>query len=325
MIFSVIICECNAETNVQHINKSLMIEKKQDDVFYYKSCGAKRILCATNLSTDKTKIIYEQDFIEPAAFSLIEDKIYFVGNGTLYSKVLNDLTGEITTEGVLPEGSTELYSLNRYFQLKIFEYNGGIYVQGDSLYRLKNGCLVKIFDDVASVCLDNNNLYYGDTKGNIYKTDERMTEVEKVISSEKINNIDNKYVTNLGGMYSINELQIYRNKLYFILAPSYTMNGQIFLYDLTSKTIQMAESIPNTSIFSFMWYRGRLYCFGMTGIYKNAIFTISNNNINILSPYASGFDIIENKVYYYDYDEEGIRTISILGGIRNLCQYVFPV
>lgn len=309
MMFCCLSCKVYKE-NIS-INKNFAFEKVENNIFYYNTDGQKKMLVKSDLETEESQIIYEQDADNYLSFSIINDKIYYFDSYNLYSKPLNNLTDESTIEGTVTKNDVKLIPGNYNGSFNIFNYGDYIYIQGRALYRIENSSINEVLNDITSYYINDDEFYYGDSKGNIYKTDVNIKESQQLVSAKQLEEINNQYISILGGLYCINDLQLYKDKIYFLVTAGISMPGKLFYYDLQTREINIVDKMQDVSVNSFAICQDILVCYGSTAPYTNALFTIEKNNINIVSPYVSGFAIKENKIYYYDIDNRTYMESSI--------------
>lgn len=290
----------------------MTFEKIQNDLFYYDSTGKERVLYKTNIRSGDTQIICTQKIENRPSVSVINNKVYYIDGNALYSVTLEKPLSNPNKEGET-KNNVSLLPGNYDGDFNIFYFKGKIYIQGASLYRLENGEIVDLRDDVTSINIYNNNLYYGNSHGNVYRIDDVDNNDLKILSKDEITNMQDNYVSILGETYFINSLQIYNDKLYFVLSGGQTMPGRIYYYDLKTKTMNAVNAIQATAIKYFSIYNDKIYCYGDIDADKNALFIMGKDTIKILYSNIAGFSISDNKIYCYSYDIKMFVEMSLSG------------
>lgn len=311
--FMLICTACSTEANNSNmpLNKDIMLEKTNDSVIYYKTADDIK-LCIKNMANNKEQIVFSQPFGTLQSFSVIEDQLYFLVENTLYEQKLNNLSEKPNIIATyLSEDNINLKPGNNNLSLSIFKYNNNLYILGSALYVVKNNQICELVEDVTTACIEENKVYYGDSKGNIFVVENGdFSTAKKVLTKEIFG--DDKYISLLGGSYAVTNLQLSDNKLYFIASMGFTMPGEIYAYNLANGKLNLESNVKNSTVKAFVKYNGQLYCHGSYKDNQNALFKINNKSeSSIIVPYISGFTIIDSDIYYYNNDSKHYEKINV--------------
>lgn len=274
-------------------NRGSYIIKNNDTFFYCSSNDGKGELYEYNTISGESKKIDDIKF-SPDLFG-IDNVLYYVDWDEeniihIYSYDKNK---------ICDEGSINDEEYISMYDFQIFKYKNKLFIlQGNQLMQKDKNSFEVVADNITSITVNENIIYYADLDGNIHEYNGQ----EDVILLSNSVLLDNEWVKSiLAGEYDIHYLCESNGELYFIVGPNADL-GKVFKYSDNELKMIMEDGAASKISVS----NGRLYYYDLGC--KRIVVNDGNGNVTEIKEIPEGASdfCLEGDTVYYAYIENNI-------------------